>query len=379
MVYAAFSVCLNPSSFVSAKGGVSQCIWGTKGDINPGTPRPRRTFRFTGLGGQRSGIMFRSASIRWGVVAAVGAVFFAGCGAVQNPTLPQGHSALASHRTHRASGSSGDLLYVSQSVSEGWNIVMLTYPQGKAVGTIVPPNQPFDICSDSSGNVWAPTQQVVYEYGHGGTSPIQTLSAPGLFMNACAVDPSTGNLAVVGEDDYGTPTIAIWSGGQGSPTSYSPPFWGRSLAYDASGNLFMDGNSDSKPFLLGELPKSSSTFTTITLDQPTKWPGEIDWDGRYLAVATGNTTNPKGQKHVVYRVEVSGSSGHVVQTVVLENERETYGGCIHGKVIVGVHYKNGGTIDFWHYPEGGKPFQKLTGYSEPEGLTVSVAPSGSHK
>lgn len=314
----------------------------------------------------------RSAT-RAGVIGALVAIL-AGCEGSQSGTVPTVSSAQA----HQRSGSSGDLLYVAQTVSEGWNIVMLTYPQGKTVGTIVPPNQPFDICSDASGNVWVPTQQVIYEYAHGGTSPIQTLSVPGLFMNACAVDPSTGNLAVSAFGHYGTPTIAIWSAGQGNPTTYSPPFWAHSLTYDGSGNLFADGDSDSKPFMLGELLKGSSTFTTITLDQPTKWPGEIDWDGKYLAVATGNPANPKGQKHVVYRVAVSGSSGHVVQTVLLANERGTFGGCIVGKVIVGVHYKNGGTIDFWHYPKGGNPFQKLPGFSEPDGLTISVAPTASH-
>ncbi|MGA8474395.1 MAG: hypothetical protein WB681_04950 [Candidatus Cybelea sp.] len=243
------------------------------------------------------------------------------------------------------------------------------------MSTFVPPNPPWRLCSDSSGNVWAPSHEVVYEYAHGGTSPIQTLNAQGLFMSACAVDPTTGNLAVIGNGrSSGTFILAIWAKGQGTPTTYALPFVGSSVTYDDSGNLFVDGNTDSQSFLFAELPKGGSTFQNVTLDRPARWPGNLQWDGNYLALATLNLTEPQGQKHLVYRVKVSGSSGHVVKTIVFKHELPFLGSWIYANTLIGVLSSNENNLAFWHYPTGGKPFQKLTGFTDPLGITVSVAP-----
>jgi hypothetical protein len=52
-------------------------------------------------------------------------------------------------------------------------------------------------CSNRTGDVFVPNNTEVFEYAHGGTSPIATLSLPGNSGAACSIDPSTGNLAVV--------------------------------------------------------------------------------------------------------------------------------------------------------------------------------------
>jgi hypothetical protein len=267
-------------------------------------------------------------------------------------------------------------LYVSQSGENGWQVEMLTYPQGQSVGTIVPPNQPFNICSDTTGNVWMPTQQVVYKYAHGETSPTQSLSASGLFMNACAVDPTTGNLAVLGDGDSHTgPTflVAIWPSATGNPTTYPLPLEGGSATYDDSGNLFIDGSSRYARFGLIELPKGSSTPRSITLDQPENDAGQIHWDGKYLAV----NARRRGPQYVVYRVKVNGSSGHVVNTVVLAEESPVLGSYIKGSTFIGTSYNHNrsgqGIIKFWHYPRGGRAFLKIQGFSEAWGVTVSAS------
>lgn len=305
------------------------------------------------------------------------AVFaLAGCGGT-GAAVPQG--AMTQSRAHRASSSYGDLLYVSDHANT--DILMLTYPQGKQVGTIDPPDLVWNLCSDSSGNVWVPSEEAVYEYAHGGTQIVQTLNASGLFMSACAVDPTTGNLAVVGEGHYGTPTLAIWANAQGTPTTYTLPFFLWSASYDDSGDLFMDGYNASQPFQFAELPKGSSTFTNITLDQPAQHPGNVQWDGKYVAVGAVNPRNAKGHTHVIYRVRISGSVGHVAQTVVLYHNNAVLGSSIEGNTIVAVQKKvHGvlGAVAFWKYPQGRRPFQEVSGFTEAWGLTISVPPSGPH-
>jgi hypothetical protein len=300
----------------------------------------------------------------------------AGCEGAQTGAVPQGANAVA--QAHRASSSSGDLLYISDHGADA--IVMLTYPGGQLVGSFSPPYLAWNLCSDSSGNVWIPSEEAVFEYAHGGTTPIQTLSAAGLLMNACAVDPGTGDLAVTGEGHYGTPTLAIWPDAQGTPTTYTLPFRGWSASYDDSGNLFVDGDSDSEPFGFAELPKGGSSFVNITLDQPAKYPGNVQWDGKYIAIGARNPTKRGQQGHVVYRVHVSGSSGHVAQTVVLQRVDSVLGSWIEGDTIIAVHSKVHGylsTVGFWKYPQGGKDVKEINGFSEAWGITISVAPSDS--
>ena len=71
---------------------------------------------------------------------------------------------------------------------------VLSYSDGHLVGTI---NQgAVAACSDKHGNVFLIGSAGAVEYQHGGTRPIQTLVVPG-YAAACAIDPTTGNLAVL--------------------------------------------------------------------------------------------------------------------------------------------------------------------------------------
>ena len=66
------------------------------------------------------------------------------------------------------------------------------------------------------GSSWS--DGLVLKYKHGGTKPIETLS-DNQFPVACAVDESTGDLAVVGQPNPAknyNGEAAIYPGGQGS-------------------------------------------------------------------------------------------------------------------------------------------------------------------
>src|SRR5690348_9574893 len=126
------------------------------------------------------------------------AVSLSGCGQSGNAgAIPQSAAAIAG--AHRASGSSGDLVYVATSHA----IVVLTYPQMKIVQSLPSPYAYSGICSDqSNGNVYVAGGTEVVVYAHGATSPIATLYPPAGYgsLVACAVDPTTGNLIVTSLD-----------------------------------------------------------------------------------------------------------------------------------------------------------------------------------
>jgi hypothetical protein len=233
----------------------------------------------------------------------VAAAMLAGCGGSQ--VAPTGGPMISSHATRGKSwmlpeAKSQDLLYVARS-SPG-EVSVYTYPKGKPVGTIsiAAPN---GICSDGKGNVFVVgvESQQIYEYAHGGSQPIATLDDSGNNPLACAVDPSSGDLAVTGGD--GLANAAIYQNAQGSPTVYTDPFAGAFTfcTYDSQSNLFMGGGD------LFELPKGGNSFVEIPImggPSETSPPG-IQWDGNYIALQQTGPSR-KGPTRI-YQISISGS------------------------------------------------------------------------
>jgi hypothetical protein len=135
----------------------------------------------------------------------------------------------------------------------------------------------------------------------------------------CAVDPTTGNLAVANFFDYRGPSgnIAIYPKASGSPKQYvdSKIFYYPFCTYDAHGDLFIDGQDINfgGPYY-AELLKGASTFTDITIPKAAQgYP--LLWDGKYFAI---ETTGAKFRA-TIYRISISGSTGTIVGTTALTN------------------------------------------------------------
>jgi hypothetical protein len=291
----------------------------------------------------------------------------AGCGGA---SMPQ--AAIVQSLAHKAS-SSGDLLYVGEAPHR---LHVLSYPEGKLVSILSISSKPQGLCSDTNGNVFVTEDSgAVVEYAHGGTSPINTLSARGAF--SCSWDPSTGNLAVV-EHPY---SIAIFKGAKGTPQTYTATNFVsfHYCAYDDKGNLFVTGEENG-PYLyaLTELDTASGSFTPITLKQRVDNLDDLQWDGKYLAIDDFDETG------TIYRVQVSGSTGTIEATTSLNGAQfQGYPSwLINGTLISPIYtgYDTDSLIDFWAYPSGGNPKKKLPhrdfGGQRIFGVTVSVAPSG---
>jgi hypothetical protein len=285
---------------------------------------------------------------------------------------------------HKASGSSGELIYVTTRNG----VLMVSYPQGKIVGTIPWYFAEGLICSDpTNGNVFIPEGGTIYEYAHGGTTPVATIGLPTNFSttSGCAVDPTTGNLAMIAgtvRKSNSTTALLVYSQAQGTPTIYfinKLPFL-RYPAYDDAGNLFLAATAKEGAFAIGELPAGKNAFTIIKLTEKNVFAWKIQWDGAYLAFESSSSSGM-----TVVQVKIQGKTGTIVNTTQLAQARNpTTNFWIQDGSIFTPYQKikqnNNQAIGAWSYPSGGNPtavFYGMTkGRKDSMGdLTVSVNPS----
>ena len=275
---------------------------------------------------------------------------------------------------------SENLLYVTGACG---GICVFTYPGGTLVGELADGNSPFGECVDKSGDVFVVDYGAgggtagIVEYAHGGTSPIATLSDPGYNPQACSIDPMTGNLAVTnGLAGYGgMGVVAIYADAKGDATDYVDPkiYYIAFCGYDDKGNLFVDGTNSVGTFKLDELPEGSSNFKSIKLTQPPVSPLDLQWAGKYLALAASSS--------VIDHVAVKGSKGSVAGTTLLNGpvsgtEVQFW---IQGNTIIAPYASGTGPdeVGVWKYPTGGGVRKNIGGSefndAEPFGTAVSPA------
>ncbi len=333
--------------------------------------------------------MRTSALSRFAFTVTAAAALLPGCGGSQPPfgapgAMPQGRS-IATYAARSGSwmlpeAKSGDLLYLLTDVNLAY---VLAYPSGKLQQTLtLAEGSAAGTCSDATGNVfittWTqfPLAGYIFEYAHGGTTPIATINLGSSAPGGCSVDLAD-DLAVI-EGNGSVANIVVYPGAKDQPTYYTDPAFETylSTAYDDQGNLFIigEGPAPSRSFLLAYLAKGTSSFTNVALN--TKISGAfVQWDGTYIAI-----TNPAWLQHrgaVVYRVQVSGSTGYLVGTTKFNRLRGRNAGNISliqgAKIIVNYHQ---GKLGVWNYPAGGRAIGALkavSGYRE-NGITLSLAP-----
>jgi hypothetical protein len=300
------------------------------------------------------------------------AALLAGCG---GPSLSLGGAPpqATAQMSRTPTTSSGTLVYVDNISGRRGQVTMFTFPGEKITGQISGFVGAFSPCTDAVGDVWVPTynpgQWHVYEYAHGGTKPIATVAVP---RNdgavACSVDPTTGNLAVAGYS-----SINVFPGGvAGKPIHYSLGATNpQDCAYDPQGNLFLDAVQGSTAFfVLAELLKGGRKFHYFGLDKKVgAFPKGLIWDGQYMAVET-----VLRRRAVIYRFDVSGNEGHVVQVVSPHGLTSRAWFDVLGSQVIGTAGKRGTSIDVWDYPEGGPPTSTFSHrMSNITGLTISIA------
>lgn len=238
------------------------------------------------------------------------------------------------------------LLYISDFGAA--DVVVYTYPYLRLAGVLTGFTELRGECTDPSGYVWITDQSKgkVFEYAHGGTTPVNTLLAPDPL--GCATSPVSGDLAV----SYGSlGQIEIFHNAAGSAITVTDSNFAGTyfLGYDPSGNLFVDGYDQSGHFHYAELPVGSTTFTDITLNQTPAGAGNVQWDGKYMAIGDTGTTIYQTQGSTVVSSTTLGL-GCVSQFYIVPSKR---------KVIAPDTCE--GEAGVFAYPAGGSPLQTITG------------------
>jgi hypothetical protein len=325
-----------------------------------------------------------------------------GCGGSQPPigapgAMPQSAVHASAPHGGKTPGSEGALLYTSGWESRSNGVDVFSYPEAKLVTSFRTPyaTDVMGMCSDTNGDVFVDATPetdsggYIFEYAHGGTTPIAVLSDPAPYGNyvpqGCSVDPATGNLAVANLEinTFHTSNLAIYPGATGTPTLYTDPSFSsyNSATYDSTGNLYVLGNIGfGGGYRFAELPKGGSSLTNISVNGKVRSPKWILWDGSDVAFF-GGLQRTKKAAPVIYRVSVSGSSASLIGKTTFQDTISDAGGGFwiqDGMVIfpAGGSWKHGWQLGFWNYPAGGKVVQIVdTKANEGYVSTISVDPS----
>jgi hypothetical protein len=271
-----------------------------------------------------------------------------------------------------------NLWYVADTFAS--SIFMYSWRKQTVVGEInTGLSEPYTFCVDKAQDVYVADfgLREVLEYAHGGTTPIKTLSDSIGFPISCSVDPTTGNLAVSNfEGPSSTPgNVLVFAGASGTPTEYTAPdidlYW--FVAYDASGNLFVNGESPSDVVSLAELPAVSTSFEAITMNVTLGFPGGVQWDGKYLDVGDQSTND-------IYQFTVSGTNATEEGSLNLTLASDIFQffvpkfgpGTVNpqGNRVTAADFGSGNANKYL-YPAGGDPTKSILGFTEPEGVIVS--------
>jgi DNA-binding beta-propeller fold protein YncE len=273
---------------------------------------------------------------------------------------------------------SSALLYVSSLDIP--SVLVYNYTTGKLAGEIFGRSQVEGLCVDKAGNIWIASVGLgkIFKYAHGGAHPIATLRDPNEAPWGCAVDPTTGDLAVANfeSDTGGAGSISIYKNAAGTPKIYPAPselLYLAFVAYGPDGTLYLDGTTQSgsgRTFGLASF--KNGTFTALSLNPAIP-------DARALAVVgsklnIANDDNPGAPS--IDRYTVKGSNATKAGSTPLSDAYVVSGFDIVGKTIAigdSNGYEQNGSVEYFAYPAGGSPTKSFTylPYFIPQAIVVS--------
>jgi hypothetical protein len=309
------------------------------------------------------------------------AALLTGCGGSQPPisdpgAMPQSRL-IAMHADRGKSwmlpeAKRDNLLYVADKGSN--DVYVYSYPSGKLVGTLTGLSPGGD-CVDKAGDVWIVSwPDSLYEFAHGGTSPIATLSVTGnAELISCSVDQLTGNLAVTSW--YAN--VLIFPQAKGTPTTYRARWYSHQYCvYDPSGNLYISGtvdHQDSWPTALFELKNGGTRihrlwFRPRFAENEISFPGGMQWANN--EVVYGSFAGPAA----AYQLTQGKDTVRIAGSTILNGTNEVKQFWIQGKSVIAPYfsYSGGGGVEILTYPKG-KLLLNITGLDIPFAATVSMA------
>lgn len=312
-------------------------------------------------------------------IALTAAAAVAGCSAGSSTLAPAfaPPSALTAARALRVAPDSngGTFLYVTTTGSG--TVLGFTWPGLYAAQTISGLDVPEALCTDASGDLYVPDllAKAIYEYAPGGTTPINTLTDSHGFAYSCSVDPKTGNLAVadaVSSESGTAGNVLLFEKANGTPILYAAPNLKHYyyVAFDGSGNLFVNGIGSKQRAGLAELAKGASRFAAISVKTAIGRPAGLQWDGLYLAEGDDDS-------NVIYQFAVSNGKAIEKGSTTLAGAGSIYQFCITGstkshrqgtQVIVADSANN--SVEVWSYPSAGVITSGISELNGPIGVAI---------
>jgi len=327
---------------------------------------------------QRKVSLREKVSLRFSFLVAAAV---AGCGAAQSGFVSP--SAMSQASAWMANGvKAHDLIYASNA--DG-TVSVFRYWQHTLVGVLTNFAQPLGECADPAGDVYIVDYQrsKIYEYAHGGTKPIKVLDDASNNPYACAIEPSTANLAVANSpyNSSQSGNVAIYRHASGNPTylqgGRGSEFTG--CAYDDRGDLLVLSGYQYSPFWYNQvyyLPKGSKQLMPMNLPGLDSYSSHRDvivglaWDGKYWVAGPYYnyinlyTINVKAS--LVGTVKLVPASDYAGPVAIYRKSLKSRG----TQLVAGVGASD---IDYWEYPTGGTPIAQIsTDLDSPFGVAISL-------
>jgi hypothetical protein len=253
--------------------------------------------------------------------------------------------------------------YISNFYSS--TLLEFDYPKSDASIGSLSGDDPQGECTQTGKKDWWQVNSgddEIDEYAYGGTSPIATLSESAGEAAGCSLN-SKGDLAV---SILGSGDIVIFTGHTGSGTTVADGLDSTYfIAYDAKGDLFVDGITEQDTYGMSEMAAGSSSFSTVSLPNTPEFPGGLQWDGKYI------TFNDQ-EAHEIYQYTVSGDVATLEGTVDLNGTSDCVQTWIAKKLVYCPDAGNENATVF-KYPAGGSAVATLSGSFDLPIGAVSVA------
>ena len=164
----------------------------------------------------------------------------------------------------------------------------------------------------------------------------------------------------------GTGDVVIFTGAKGTGTTVADGLSSSYfVTYDAGGNLYVDGITESDTYGVVEMASGSSSFKAVTLPNTIAFPGEMQWDGKYV------TLNDQSG-HAIYQYSVASDVATLKGTVALNNTSDCVQTWIAGKLVYCPDFGNENMTVF-KYPAGGSSIATLSGSFDGPIGSMSIA------
>jgi hypothetical protein len=261
-------------------------------------------------------------------------------------------------------------LYQYEADLDG-SLLEFDYPKSDSqIGEISNVNLPGGECADvlsgaAKRDFWVTVSgnYQVAEYAIGSKKPIKTLSTGSAGEPAaCAMDPTTGNLAATFLDTGG---VLIFQNASGSGTQVGSGMIEAFFdGYDSHGNLYVDGFNSGGKVAMAVLPKGSSTFKMLTLSNSVAFPGAVQYDGKYITLLDQ-------EADAIYGYTCRDTTCTLKRTVTLQGASD----CVQTWIGVGVVFCPDAGLNaanVYKYPAGGSSIATLNGSGSVPGAFVEL-------